>query len=98
MSFFEIDNLQRLPSTEILGTFTICVLTESTVNISCDTRVERYIGAENDVDLPVHSSAPAIRTDSLVSLRLDLRFLTAIAKTLGWPIIVNSFFHRVTAV
>jgi len=98
MAVFEIDHPQRLPSPKELGSPTLSVLSEPSFNIGGDPGIEGVVRTEDDVDLPVHRHLPLIRSASLVSLRLDVRFLTAIANALGWPMIVTSFFPRVTAV
>lgn len=80
---FEIDHLQRLPSPEILRAGAIGMLTKPPVNIRGNPGIERIVRAADDVHLPVHGLAPANRAVRLVSLRLALRFLTAIPRALG---------------
>ena len=98
MAVLEIDHPQRLPSPKVFGSPTLFVLAEPSFHIRGDPGVEGFVRTEDDVDLPVHCHVPAIRAASLVSLRLDLRFMTAMASALGWPMIVTSFLPRVTAV
>ena len=98
MVVFEIDYLQRLSAPEILSATPPSMLLEPPVNIRGYPGIERVVGAVYHVDLPVHIASPARRAVKLVSLRLELRFLTAIASAFGWPMMVTNFLPRVTAV
>ena len=56
MVVFEINHPQGLPTPEELGTAALFVLKEPSLDIRGDPGVEGVVGAEDDVDLPVHSS------------------------------------------
>ena len=54
MVIFEIDYLQRLPTSKIFGANPRGMLLEPALNICGDPCVESVIGTEDDIDVPAH--------------------------------------------
>ncbi len=54
MTAFPIDNPQRSAFPKKLGALPLCALEEASLHSRGDAGVEGIIGAEDDVDLPVH--------------------------------------------
>jgi hypothetical protein len=56
MAWFYVNQLFRLAAAEIFCSPPGCMLVESLGDIDGDTGVERVVGAEDDIDGPVHGS------------------------------------------
>ena len=56
MAGFYVNQLFGLPAAEIFCSPPGCMLVEASGDIDSDTGVERVVGAEDDIDGPVHGS------------------------------------------
>jgi hypothetical protein len=54
MTIFQVNQPAELVTTKVLGSRAITVLTETALNIGCDSGVKGAIRTQDDVDLPVH--------------------------------------------
>ena len=56
MAGFYVNQLFGLPAAKIFRSSAGCMLVEASGDIDSDTGVERVVGAEDDIDGPVHGS------------------------------------------
>jgi len=54
MAGFDVNQLFGLSAAKILGALFVCMLVKTPGNIVGDTGIKRVIGAQYDVDLPIH--------------------------------------------
>ena len=54
MTGFDVNKLSRFTASEIFCSSAGCMLVEASGDIDSDTGVKRVVGAEDDIDGPVH--------------------------------------------
>lgn len=69
MAGLYINQLFGLPAAEILGTLFVCMLTETPGNIVSNAGIKRIIGAQDDVDLPIHDYTTVPKIDPTAAVK-----------------------------
>jgi hypothetical protein len=54
MAGFDVNQLFGLSAAKILGALFVCMLIKTPRNIIGDAGIKRFIGAQDNVDLPIH--------------------------------------------